>query len=820
MPAVSSCPAREELQRFLLGLAAEPQAEQIEQHLEACEHCLQTLRGLEAPDALLDAARGSQAVSAEDVTEAEDLVERLCRLRPLPGAVAAAVDERTPSPPSSPDAAPVTANTTLEAGGAPTPAPGVVEPLPAQLGRYRILGRLGSGGMGTVYKAHDPDLQRTVALKVPRFGGPAPAHAVARQRFLREARAAAPIRHPHVCPIHDVGEHDGSPYVVMAYVEGESLAERLAARGRFEDCREAVTLVRQLAEGLAAVHAHGIIHRDLKPGNVLLDRAGQPVLSDFGLARLEQDAEPLTAEGVLVGTPAYMAPEQLGPDPAAPGPATDVYSLGVVLYQMLTGRPPYEGPALQVVFRVAGEAPPPPSQLRPDLDPALDAVVRKAMARRPEERYPSALALRDALDAWSAGGDPGVVAGAVPSAAAPAHPSSPVRGSDLRARRRWHAYGRLRWAVPALLAPVLLVLVTGTLLVRPRGQRAEHTFDHLASAPPGTHPPEKVPQPGSNRTSPLDRLDLVKALAEEPLQAPPHGLVAVLRQPPEVVDVAFAADGGRLLSGGEDGTAILWDLVGRKELRRFERPRNGRGTVTSVAFSPDGRRVLTGGSPDAVRVWDLATGQELHTLLGHTADVLRVTFSPDGRRVASADKHGTVRVSDLASGKEDWHVAEHGVAEALRFSPDGRQLLTTASPGGARLWDAATGAPLRRLDANGRSAALSPDGRTLFLGGDDGTVSRTALNAPDGAAFRFGKRHQDRVSTLAVAPSGHLLASASDRDGQIILWSAGSGDELSHWQLPCPVNRLAFDPGGRYLATANANGTVYVLRLAAPPAPP
>jgi predicted Ser/Thr protein kinase len=274
-------------------------------------------------------------------------------------------------------------------------------PIPSQIGRYRILGRLGAGGMGTVYKAQDPQLNRIVALKLPRFDGPTQGRALRVQRFQREARAAAAIRHPHVCPIYDVGEREGQPYVVMAYIEGESLATRLARQGRYQDPRQAVDLIRQLLEALEAIHGHGIIHRDLKPSNILLDEAGRAILTDFGLARPTDESEGLTSEGVVLGTPAYMAPEQASGQPQAIGPWTDLYSLGVILYQMLTGRLPFEGPALKVMAQIVHESAPLPSSLRPDLDPAVEAIVRKAMARERQERYQSARQCNEALARWA-----------------------------------------------------------------------------------------------------------------------------------------------------------------------------------------------------------------------------------------------------------------------------------------------------------------------------------------------------------------------------------------------------------------------------------
>jgi len=268
-----------------------------------------------------------------------------------------------------------------------------------QIGRYRILELLGSGGMGTVYKAFDPQLDRVVAVKLPHFHGTAPEVTKRIQRFQREARAAAKIWHPHVCPIYDVGEHNGQPYVVMALVEGQSLAQRLSDKGHFDCIAEATTVIRQVLDGLEAVHAHGILHRDLKPANILLDPSSRAVLTDFGLARTEVNPDPITSEGVILGTPAYMAPEQAGNTQPA-GPWTDVYSVGVVFYQMLTGRLPFEGSALEILAKVLHESPVPPSQHRTDLPPGLESVLAKALARDPAARLANARQFREALDAW------------------------------------------------------------------------------------------------------------------------------------------------------------------------------------------------------------------------------------------------------------------------------------------------------------------------------------------------------------------------------------------------------------------------------------
>ena len=309
----------------------------------------------------------------------------------------------------------------------PTTAGAASSEPPDHVGRYRLLESIGVGGMGAVYRAEDPQLSRVVAVKFPRLDTPSQEHGRAVQRFLREARAAARVRHPHICPIYDVGEEGGWPYVVMALVEGPSLAQRLS-HGRYDDLQAAAALAGQVAEALAAVHSCGIVHRDLKPANILLDADGRAMLTDFGLAYPSDDAEHLTAAGVVVGTPAYMAPEQASGESSRVGPAADLYSLGVVLYQMVAGRLPYEGPRMGVLARILSEAPRPPSHFRPALDRGLEAVILRAMARRPEDRFPNGLAFAEALRRWSEG-EPAACRAS--TEAAPAAPGSTVVRVDL-----------------------------------------------------------------------------------------------------------------------------------------------------------------------------------------------------------------------------------------------------------------------------------------------------------------------------------------------------------------------------------------------------
>jgi serine/threonine protein kinase len=259
--------------------------------------------------------------------------------------------------------------------------------LPEQFGRYRIVRQLGQGGMGAVFLAHDTQLDRPVALKVPHFApedGPA-----ARERFYREARAAAVLIHPNLCPVYDVGEHAGTTYLTMGYIEGRPLSELLKA-GKPVSPRQAAQAVRRLALGLEEAHRHGIIHRDLKPSNIMINRRGEPVVMDFSLARraATEDAR-LTQAGLALGTPSYMPPEQANGDIQAMGPRCDIYSLGVILYELLAGRLPFTGAVLTVLTKIVSEDPLPPSAHRPGLDPRLEMICLKAMAKRPEDRYAS-----------------------------------------------------------------------------------------------------------------------------------------------------------------------------------------------------------------------------------------------------------------------------------------------------------------------------------------------------------------------------------------------------------------------------------------------
>ena len=258
--------------------------------------------------------------------------------------------------------------------------------MPEEFGRYRIIRELGSGAMGMVYLAHDSQLDREVALKTPSFDGKKDDILIA--RFEREARASARLLHRNICQVFDVGEIDGRHFLSMAYIKGSPLSDVIRSELP-PDQKQSAKIVYRLAMALAEAHRHKIVHRDLKPANVMIDEFGEPVVMDFGLARHTEEQSRMTQSGMIIGTPAFMAPEQVKGDEIDVTPAVDIYALGVIFYELLTGQLPFTGSIAQVVYKITAEEPTPPSEIKSNIDPALEAICAKMMAKRIDERYQS-----------------------------------------------------------------------------------------------------------------------------------------------------------------------------------------------------------------------------------------------------------------------------------------------------------------------------------------------------------------------------------------------------------------------------------------------
>ena len=307
----------------------------------------------------------------------------------------------TPTPHASPsEATRDTGPTQVPGGGAGAWYGGLPSSLPAPLGRYQLLKLLGKGGMGEVYLAHDAQLDRQVALKIPTFADGATPERI--ERFFREARAAATLSHTNICPVYDVGVIGGIHFLTMAYVEGKPLGAYIRP-DRPQPVKQAVALVRQLALAMQEAHDKGVIHRDLKPANIIINAKKQPVIMDFGLARRERAPfeQKLTQSGEVLGTPAYMSPEQVNGELSAIGPGCDIYALGVILYELLSGRKPFEATySGDLLVQIMTEAPRPPSVHRPEVDPALDAICIRALAKKPPNRFASCREFAAALNDW------------------------------------------------------------------------------------------------------------------------------------------------------------------------------------------------------------------------------------------------------------------------------------------------------------------------------------------------------------------------------------------------------------------------------------
>lgn len=285
------------------------------------------------------------------------------------------------------------------ARSAETPAIPPAQPhLGQTIGKYQLLEELGVGGMGVVYKAFDPHLKRLVAIKRMRWGSP---RAEEMDRFCKEGEALARVKHPNVVPIHDAGQHDGQPFFVMELLAGGNLARRVRL---YHDPRAAVMVVEKIARAVHFLHEQNMLHRDLKPANVLLDGSGEPFISDFGLVKLLDQGVDLTRTSQRVGTPAYMAPEQTGLVQARLSPATDVWAIGIILFELLAGRRPFAAPIESDLFQqIVGDDPPSLCGLRPELDPGLEAVIARCLAKEPGQRFASAQELADELARWSRG---------------------------------------------------------------------------------------------------------------------------------------------------------------------------------------------------------------------------------------------------------------------------------------------------------------------------------------------------------------------------------------------------------------------------------
>jgi hypothetical protein len=369
-----------------------------------------------------------------------------------------------------------------------------------QIGSYVVDTVLGRGGMGVVYRAYHPRLQRWAAIKVL---PPLTTLADARERFEREAQAVARLRHRHILSVFDFGEFQGQPYMVIEYMPNGSMQERMPPAA--VTVPQAVAVLRPLAEALDYAHAHGVLHRDVKPANVFLDNELHPVLADFGLAKLYSD-ESATSSGIVSGTPTHMSPEQANGSPVSP--STDLYSLGVIAYQLVSGRLPFAGALMEVLYAQVNLAPPAPSSVNPALRPEVDAVILKALAKRPQDRWRSCVEFVSALEAASAGR---VDERAAPRPAPAVEvPIAPVTPAELPATPPRPAARRPAPALLAAVAAVIVIALATTAYLSglfPPGAAAK-----TPPSQPAAGSPAATPVPRSLTVSPPSPLTIGEAI--------------------------------------------------------------------------------------------------------------------------------------------------------------------------------------------------------------------------------------------------------------------------------------------------------------------
>jgi len=689
--------------------------------------------------------------------------------------------------------------------------------LPAIPG-YEILGEVGRGGMGIVYRARQLMPDRPAAVKML-IGGRRPSE-VELARFRRETAALAGLRHPNLITVYEVGDAAGRPFCAMEYIGGGSLAQW--TRGRPQPPRQAAELVRTLAEAMQVVHAHGIVHRDLKPSNILFDspeigaqavsgetdrgsgdwpRGATPKISDFGLARRFDDAGGLTLSGEILGSPSYMAPEQARGELQRLGPATDVYGLGVILYELLPGRPPVQADTpWNTLRRVLTDEPVSPSSVIARVPRDLQTICLKCLEKDPARRYVSAALLAEDLRRFLA------------NEPISARPIGWIGRGVKWAWRHPTAAGVFSVFFAACVAFALsghFHAVSLARALRETQLRAEESRDRL------------VRLFVDRGTRLLDEGDWFRSLPwfVEALRLDAGGgeaenvhrtrIASTLRQCPRLVKlwfhegavsrVRFAPDGRMLAGASADGLVIVQgcESAGSAAMS-LPHPR----AVADFDFSPDGKRIATACEDGRARVWSASTGRLLLPPLEHSGPVRCIAFHPNGKTVASAGDDGLLRLWNVSDGRLQGPAMPHGAPiRGMALNRAGDRIATAGENGEARLWNVDAGvmaAPALKHNGAVFHVAFSPDGDKIATAGADRTAC--VWNARTGERIRVF-RHRLDVLCAVFSPDGRFLATAGD-DPVACLWNLADDGRIASILPHCSsINVVKFSPDGRWLVT-------------------
>ncbi len=625
---------------------------------------------------------------------------------------------------------------------------------------YEILSELGRAGMGVVYKAWQLNEERLVAIKMLRDGILAGAEQF--ERFCNEAQILARLEHPHIIRIHEVGELDGRLYMVLRFAEGGSLADHLSTRGWFAP-QEAAHLIEVLARAMHHVHLQGILHRDLKPANILLDAQGNPMIADFGLGK-RSAFQDCTISGAILGTPSYMSPEQ------ADGkkdlrPATDVYSLGAILYELLTAQPPFRGDnVLNTLEQVRTQSVRPLRSLRPEISADLEAICLKCLQKDPRERYATAEDLAEELQLAQLGlplrltGKPTETAeerrGRVSSSVAQG-----IRCMDRGERRL-----ALLWFTEAL--------------------RLEREV--------GASPQET-----------LHRVRIASLLRESPR------LVHLWYPPSPITRAEISPDGQKVVTGHEDGRIRLLFLQTGEVRTSAE---GHEGNVNRVCFSPEGARVVSASDDGTARVWDVATAHAVSPPLRHRQWVTHASFNHDGTTLVTASADGTAWLWDPQTGRPHLPPVDHGgMLWSVTLHPAGTALVTTGWDGCARVWNTSTRemiCPPLRHQGWVRHAAFQQRGGAMVTASDDQTARIWQVST--GEPLTLPLKHDMAVRRVAFTQDDrHLITWAAD--GTVRVWEVATG-ALRTSRIPGPLlsGDGEYGSGGRIQLECGVDGALRV----------
>jgi WD40 repeat protein/serine/threonine protein kinase len=678
------------------------------------------------------------------------------------------------------------------------------EDAPGRFGDYELIEEIARGGMGVVWRARQLSLNRTVAVKLMLAGTFAQPESI--KRFRLEAEAAASLQHPNIVAIHEIGEHDGQPYFSMDYVEGQSLAQLV--RERPLPARRAAAYLKTIAEAVHYAHEHHVLHRDLKPSNILIDAADQPRITDFGLAKRLTDDADLTISGQVLGSPNFLPPEQAEARHDLVGPASDVYSLGAVLYFLLTGRAPFQAASVPDTLRqVASADPLSPRLLNPSVPRDLETLCLKCLDKEISRRYGTAQELADELVRF-------------------------IRGEPIRARPLGPTAKSIRWCrrnprLAVSLAALVLVFLLGFAGVTWEWRRAErsdtearrslYTADlNLAMRAHDENNRGRVlellarhrPQPGqddlrgwewrylwqecrggerltlgefpgavtwvnfspdSQRLAACDISGLVRLWPAPFTGTPSEAQVGTGNN-----SLCFTPDGSRLILASYYRRGVdLWSLAERRTVATL--PTASRLQPHHMAaLSPSGDRIALNNDDGRFEVWDARALTNLVSLPGEKTCVIGIEWSPDGRWIASGEQPNRICLRDGATYAKrfEWPCPSGMPLRTFAFTRDGEYLAAAANDHTTRVWSTRSGQlafTLTNHSARVCAVVVAPDGRHLATASADQTLRLWDTSTWCCTAVLRG--HEDEIHAVAFSPDGRCLASGS-KDGVVKLWDA------------------------------------------------